>query len=249
MADDTLIERLLLQQAAMPAGAAKLLASKLPNILANTGVPVILLSSASAITATGAITGLTALPYTPSGVVQVYCFAQTGLTAGLYYARFSSTTACQLYVDVAGTVTPTGISAGAYAGGTTEATLVSVTVPGGAMGNNGALRYEAVSSIPNNANSKTVQAKFAGTAFATIAATTSAGVRLLNSIRNRGSQTVNTGTAAGLGAQGIGGLSGASQQTTIDTTTNQVFTFTATLANAADYVILDGYAVEVLPGA
>lgn len=88
--------------------------------------PIILLGAATNITATGAITGLTALPYTPSGVVQVYCYAQTGLAAGLYYAIFSSTTACQLYLDAAGTITPTGITAGAFAGGTTLATLLTI---------------------------------------------------------------------------------------------------------------------------
>jgi len=43
-----------------------------PRILAQGAGPIILLSSATNISATGAITGLTALPYTPSGVVRVY---------------------------------------------------------------------------------------------------------------------------------------------------------------------------------
>ena len=133
-----------------------------PYILAQSAVPTILLSSATSISATGAISGLTALPYVPAGVVKVYCFAQAGLAAGLYYARFSSTTACQIFTDAAGTVTPTGITAGAYAGGTTEVVLSALIVPGGQMGPSGSVRTSERWTHIGNTNVKTMKLFFGG---------------------------------------------------------------------------------------
>lgn len=218
-----------------------------PYILAQSAVPVILLSSATNISATGLITGLTALPYTPSGVVQVYCFAQTGLAAGLYYARFSSTTSCQLYSDAAGTVALSGITAAAYAGGTTQATLASVTVPGGAMGPNGCLRPITDWSGLNNANAKSVQFQLGGTQFggSTTSWSTSAGGVYARSLRNRGVQNVNYCN----GASVMGYLNGVSPTVfSIDTSATQNLTLLAQLAVATDYIILEGYTVEILPG-
>ena len=218
-----------------------------PYVQAQSAVPVILLSSATAITATGAITGLTALPYQPSGVVQVYCFAQTGLTAGLYYATFSSTTACQLYTNAAGTVTPTGITPGAYTGGTTAATLATISVPGGAMGANGALRLTAAHSVPANTNVKTPAWAFAGTTVGTIAVTgaTVYGGAMAPFVRNRNSQSVQVVVPVG----GNNTSLAASSVLAIDTSAAQSATFTGTLAVATDFLILEGYTVEVLPGA
>lgn len=222
-----------------------------PYILAQSAVPTILLSSATAITATGAISGLTALPYTPSGVVRVYCFAQAGLAAGLYYARFSSLTSCQLYTDAAGTVTPTGITAGAYTGGTGLAVLTSITVPGGALGPNGRVRIEGELAGAATTNAKTARCIFAGIPisvhqFSSSSVTAS---RFSGRVTNRGSSALNYYVQTFLAnqADGIAGLTAA--QLTVDTANEQGIAITGQLSVATDFIILEAISIEILPGA
>lgn len=219
-----------------------------PYILAQKATPIVLLSAATNISATGAITGLTALQYQPTGVVQVYCFAQAGLAAGLYYATFSSTSACQLYTDAAGTITPTGITPGAYSSGTAEVALVSVTVAGNSLGINGALQAEALVQNPNNANSKTLNAKYAGNVFGgqSFNTSVSGGFRAL--MRNRGAANKQV-SALGSRADWTQPSSGAVLQFAADSAVDQICTITGQLANTADFIILEGYTIEVFPAA
>jgi len=224
-----------------------------PRILYQSGVPTVLLSSATDITATGAITGLTALPYVPSGVVFVYCFAQPGLLEGLYYARFSSTTACQLYTDVEGTITPTGITAGAYVGGTTEAILESITIPGGSMGANGMIRTQSSWGCSNSANTKTARTRLDGILFGQISVTTSASFGMMNGIKNRGNPAIQFQVANGSGgpANTLGGAPSSTSnnaQTTINTAVDTTLTFRGQLAVATDFLVLETCTVEILAG-
>ena len=224
-----------------------------PRILYQMGVPTVLLSSATNITATGAITGLTALPYVPSDVVFVYCFAQTGLLEGLYYARFSSTTACQLYTDVDGTITPTGITAGAYVGGTTEAILTLLTIPGGSMGANGMIRAQSSWGCSNSANTKTARTRLDGTLFGQQSQTTAASFSMMNGIKNRGNPAIQFQASSGSGgpANALGSNSSSSSnnaQTTIDTAVDTTLTFRGQLAVATDFMILETCTIEILAG-
>jgi hypothetical protein len=218
-----------------------------PIVLAQSAVPTILLSSATAITATGAITGLTALPYTPSGVVQVFVdLSGIGGVKGLYYARFSSTSACQLYTDAAGTITPTGLTAGAYAGLTGEQVLASILVPAGSMGPNGSLRVDAMFNCTNDANVKVVNVKANSTTVASTTLTTYGGVRKFQRWANRGAQ--NAQIVQQYGPADAGYTAGQVAYTTIDTSQNVTLTLTANLANAADFISLESYLIEVIPG-
>ena len=224
-----------------------------PRILYQRGVPTVLLSSATNITATGAITGLTALPYVPSDVVFVYCFAQTGLLEGLYYARFSSTTACQLYTDVDGTITPTGITAGAYVGGTTEAILTSIIIPGGSMGANGMIRAQSSWGCSNSANNKTARTRLDGILFGQVSQTTVASFGMMNGIKNRGNPAIQFQPASGSGgpANSLGGNSSSSSnnaQTTIDTSVDTTLTVRGQLAVATDFLVLETCTIEILAG-
>ena len=224
-----------------------------PRILYQRGVPTVLLSSATGITATGEITGLTALAYVPSDVVFVYCFAQAGLLEGLYYARFSSTTACQLYTDAAGTITPTGITAGAYVGGTTEAILTSLTIPGGSMGANGMIRAQSSWGCSNSANTKIARTRLDGTLFGQIAVTTVTSVGMMNGIKNRGNPAIQLQPAGGSGGPSValGGNASSSSnnnQTTINTAVDTTLTFTGKLVVATDFMILETCTVEILAG-
>jgi len=217
------------------------------------GVPTVLLSSATNITATGAITGLTALPYVPSDVVFVYCFAQAGLLEGLYYARFSSTTACQLYTDVEGTITPTGITAGAYVGGTTEAILESITIPGGSMGANGMIRTQSSWGCSNSANTKTARTRLDGVQFGSTAQTTVASFSMMNGIKNRGNPAIQFQASSGTGgpANTLGGAPSSTSnnaQTTINTSVDTTLTFRGQLAVATDFLVLETCTIEILAG-
>ncbi|MBV8649692.1 hypothetical protein [Paludibacterium sp.] len=220
-----------------------------PYILAQSAVPVILLSAATNISATGAITGLTALPYQPSGIVRVYCFAQAGLAANLYYATFSSTTACQLYLDAAATITPSGIAPSAYTSGTAQVTLASVPIPGGSMGGNGALRVTYL--VGRNAGgTSSVNHGFyvSGTEIASNISfsTANAGTGVLKTLRNRGSQNIQV--APGYSNDGSPSAS-APGRFNIDFSTDKVAQINGQLVSTADLLILEGYTFEVLPKA
>ena len=224
-----------------------------PRILYQMGVPTVLLSSATGITATGAITGLTALPYVPSGVVFVYCFAQTGLLEGLYYARFSSTTACQLYTDVDGTITPTGITAGAYVGGTAEVILASLIIPGGSMGANGMIRAQSSWGCSNSANNKTARTRFDGVLFGQQVQTTVASFGMMNGIKNRGNPAIQfqAGSGSGSSSTALGSnpsSSAINAQSTINTAVDTTLTFRGQLAVATDFLVLDTCTIEILAG-
>ena len=223
-------------------------------LLAQSAVPSILLPAATAITATGAITGLVALPYDPTalGVVPVYMFlGSLGGVNGLYYARFSSATACQLYTDAAGTVQPSGLTAGAYAPTTSLAPLASITVPDSCMGLNGALRISTISSYPNNANAKITRITLGATTLQNASATTTVSYSMSRTVRNRASQAMQLSAASTAAASGDGsGTSTASPNiTTVDTSQAQTLAINGALAAgglATDYLILEGYTVELL---
>lgn len=220
-------------------------------VLYTSASPIIVLSSGTYANTTGSMTGLAALPYTPTGVVRVWVFSGAGIPAsGLYFATFSSATACQLYTDAAGTVTPTGITAGAYAGGTTEALIPLVTVPGGLMGLNGGLRaWARYNSAANNANAKTIALKLGGTSVGTLPPLTSTSSnRGLSEVKNRGVANLQI-NSSGSSAHSQFALSSVTfQQSAIDTTADRVFAFGFTNAVATDAVILEDCTVELIGG-
>lgn len=215
-----------------------------PYVLAQSAVPVILPSSGSS-DAVGGITLTTALPYQPSGVVRIYLPAgvvtagSAGTGAGLYPVVFSSTTVCQ--IQGTGIVTANG----AYTQVTTEVTLLSTTVPGGAMGANGVIRQGVAASYPNNANSKVLRQKFGANTTAGGAFTTSLGINQVVTVRNKNSQSAQYSVNSTNGDNAPGG---AVNYTTVDTSANFTVGASGQLAVATDYIILEGYTVEVLPG-
>lgn len=234
-----------IMKAADAAAARKVLGS--PYVLAQSGELVVCLPSATAISETGAITGLTTtVPYTPPGVVKVYCYAQAGLSAGLYYAKFSSTANLQLYTDAACTTTPVGITAGAYAGGTGAAIMASVTIPAGLMGANGALRITFVGACAGNTNSKTVRPQVAANTIVSALAVSSAsysGYVFAGTWRNQNNPAYQVGTSNSYGGDT------SRTRTSIDTTGAQTLTFVFSRGSVSDFMTLEGYTVEVLPGA
>lgn len=214
---------------------------------AQSNIPLILLSSATAINATGAITGLTAIPTVPLGtVVRVYCFAQSGLTAGVYYAIFSSPTACQLYTNVAGTIKPTGITAAAYASGTAAVTIPLATISGGSLGANGSLRVRWSLSSVNNANNKWLALMLGGVIIHQPGWISLPWLSLIiySVFINRGLQNVNQSMPFQNNYFGVGYVSQAFVPSTIDTSIDKVLSINLQMQAATDYLVLESYLAE-----
>lgn len=231
-----------------------------PRILLLTGIPFILAGGSSVaqftISATGALSNLTAMPvasgfgffYMPSGI--------PGLASGWYYGQILSTTTAQLSTStytsgdpklaVPSTFTnPSGITAGNYTQATSATADISgptFTVPGGAMGANGALNLYSMFTVTNNANAKPVALKVNGTAISTSTGLTSVtGNKYWHTIVNSNSQSRQMGQA-GVGALSTGGaVLGAS----IDTSADATWAYSFALAVASDTLFMSMFSIEV----
>ena len=231
-----------------------------PYILAQSAVPVCLAPNGT-IATNGTVTLGTALPTTYSGGIWLRFPANAvsgDSTGGLYWTIMSSTTVGVVYAGEVDTATEFVPYIGSTAGGavtgsnsaytqTTAAdvTLVNVTVPGGAMGANGATRLSVLRFVfPNNANAKTLAAKFGSSYFGiNNTTTTSSGQGYIASIRNRGVLTRQVAAAANADTG-----TNAATYTSVNTANDQPMTISCLLATATDYIVLEGFTVEVLPG-
>jgi hypothetical protein len=131
--------------------------------------------------------------------------------------------------------------------GTLAETAVNkqVLIPGGIIGPNGSLRVHAAFQGSNNANIKTCQIKLGGVTISgsTLQFTASPGLAVTRNFANRGAMNLNrwVGSSSSPVAEGTHSV----VDTTIDTSIDQLLTFSVTLANIADSVYLAGYRVEV----
>ena len=227
-------------------------------VIGQTGIPMIVPSSGS-IGDDGALTGITTLPavydacymYFPAGAIHA------GSLAGMYFVDMSSNTAGTIYNNVYTGGTPTipasltpfdTTGPGAYTQATTSVEVLSYTVPADAMGPNGRLEIRGRMSAPNNANAKSMVAKFAdagGMTFINNGISTVLGVEFGNVIQNRGSKSVQVANAASFG--NLGQLSTAALRGTIDTTLAQPIRFNLVLAVATDYVMIERLSVDCFP--
>ena len=212
---------------------------KSPRVLAQSGVPIILLPAGNWTNVTGAMTLGTPLPYKPTGAVWVYLFASGIAAAGLYLATFSSVTDLQL-VDLPSTVV------GAYTPALTQIVLATVNVPGGSMGPNGAIRWDFSISYTNSASAKSFVLTFGGIYILGINGTATNSARAVGLLRNRGADNVQlqSGTTLSIGT-GNTGTSAA--QASVNTKVDAPVRFAAQLAATTDYIIFDGYTIELLP--
>lgn len=140
--------------------------------------------------------------------------------------------------------------ASAVTGTTSETTLYSITIPGGALGPNGVMRVESLWKVTNNANNKTCQVKFGGTAFAAPVLTTSNAFRGVVTIMNRNAQNSQVAAPNTYAADGAMGTEGTNPLTAaIDTSTDKTLALTGTLGNSADNITLEYVIVEISYGA
>jgi hypothetical protein len=231
-----------------------------PRTLGEAGIPV-MVANTGTIATNGTVTLGTALPTTYAAA---FCYfpasAVSGdATGGIYYVVFSSTTVGVVYagkygvangvgavafqpVIPSGTLTAVTGSNSSFTGSTTETTLINVSLPAGALGNNGQVRITSNWACNNSAGAKTGKNYLGASAVGSSSSyTTSTGGSSMNSVRNRGVLNVQT-------SQLIGGAStGASVYTTIDTSASAAISITGTVATATDYIILEGYTIEVFP--
>lgn len=220
------------------------------------GIPFIVPSSGS-VGNNGALTMTTALPltYARGYVCLQNNVIASGVAAGCYYATCSSATLCtlfnNLYTGPAAPTVPASPTAfattgpGAYTETTSAVTLASVSIPANSLGTNGSIRLSAEWGIPGNTNTKTVAATFGGSTVLAQApaAGTTLSLRHQNQITNRG--VTNQQFTWTSGTNGVG--TAAHTQIAIDTTAAQNIAFTGQVAVATDFVILEGFTVEVLP--
>lgn len=203
--------------------------------VAQTAVPVILPSDGT-LNATGQLTLTTALPSTPVGVVGVYLAANSGLPAGVYQASFSSSTVCQLVGAPA--TTP-----GAYATPLAEVVLAAFTIPQGTIGVNDYLRVRVLAETPATATSKVLRLRINGTSISAPAGTSATGLGIAACVRSRG-----TLGAQLLGSDIVGTATNTLSATALNLNLDAAVTITATLTSGTDFLILDAYTFELVPG-
>lgn len=126
---------------------------------------------------------------------------------------------------------------------TSEDTLATIPLTGGAMGANGALRITTFWSRTNNANVITLKAKLGATAllsYGTASIDSFIDQRMAINRNAQNSQMIHVGV-------GTGGWGSSSPPTTasIDTSAATNITITVQKATAGDTVTLHGYLVEV----
>lgn len=222
------------------------------------GIPTFLQSSGS-VAANGALTGLTAFAttytdvylYFPSGAVYA------GSAAGSYYCQMSSTTAGTIFDNryVSGTptipATPTPIVAagpGAYTQTTATAIqLLSATLSGGTMGNNGKMNFDYLSATINNGNTKRAGVIFgAANIQQQQTLTTTIGQGSFVRVRNRGKPASQVSMSSV--NQDVGTVTSMNYTGTTNTAVDQTIGFFANLVTAAtDFVGFEGYEAALYP--
>ena len=229
-----------------------------PFIVGKSAIPFIHLSSGS-VNAAGAITGITALPV---AYAHAYCFfpaniLATTIAAGWHYCTFSTTTAGTAFLDTytvgVPTIPATPVAVtdgkGAFTGDTTERLAFNVSIPAGAMGANGSLRFRGDCSNNNSAGAKTFRFRFngvGGTVYGSQANTTAIGTLIDGRLANRALTNSQVGHSFSITT--AGGVGGATQAvvSTVDTAAAVTAGFTIIKATATDNAILEEAQYELL---
>jgi hypothetical protein len=233
----------------------------IPVVLAKWGVPVILASSGT-MGNNGAVSAMTALPTTYSGGAWLYLpagavaagepaaaafrwFKASSTTAGtVYNSSWDGTGVPPLGTETAYVTTGPGAFTGVAAG---EITAATVTLPAGAMGPNGRLRFALDFNHNTAAGNKFARVKFGGTSIAAQTFSTTAFTAGEIEVMNMGVADRQRSPAS-FEANAAGSLAGALTFTSIDTASAVTILFTLEKATATNHVIWDGAAIEVIYG-
>lgn len=233
------------------------------RVLKQWAVPVGIAPSGS-IGDNGALTLGTALPSSHAGGTGEWLYFPAGAVfagsaAGLYWCRMDTTTAGTVYNTVLSggseiPYTPTidvpfaTTGPGAYTGFLSPVTVCTMTVPGGSMGKNGALRIEAMFTLSATAGNKVFDFLLGGSSLGDRQNLSSNAVsRVIRQVQNRNSETRQISDRANT----VGGAYDAGPaflSRTVDTTLDQPLSITLDLATATDFCILEAASVVLLPG-
>jgi hypothetical protein len=233
--------------------------SNAPYILAQSAVPVALAPNGTVAT-NGQIALGVGLPTTYSNGVwlNLPAGAVSGGPAGLYWAVMTSPTAGQVYTNYvntsgefipfipSGTLTPAVGSNVAYTQSVIQVLLVNVSVPGGAMGPNGAIRVTTVFHASGGGGTKAFRGQFGGSTCWNLSSITANAAGGQLSIRNRGVLNAQYNINAATGD--ASSSAGAVVYGTVNTALAAFFGLTAQLVSAADGAVIESFIVEVLPG-
>ena len=227
-------------------------------LLSQRAIPLIIVPNGTVATS-GVITLGTALPVIyPNAWVYLPAGAIVGGLQGLYFCQFTSTTVGQIFTNFNNNSLPfvpdiinNPIPAIGSNAGYTQVTLAdlvlsSIVIPGGMMGINGSLRVNFLGSHNNSAGGKTYELKLDSTVIMNPGATTSVSISTQNVIRNRGvlnSQIcLQTANNNGFGTAAI-----INPILSINTAIDKILTIGGYLAVATDYMIIEGFSIEILP--
>jgi len=169
-------------------------------------------------------------------------------------AAATSTLAEQVAIALArGTVVVLGQSAVAVSGGadTNENILATITVPAGAMQEDGRIRITCSFTVNNNGNAKTVRVRFSGiggTIYKSASLTLVLSAKFVVEIQNRNSEASQVGSASAASTHsGLEPSTAALVTSAVDTSVATTIVITAQKAVAGDTMTLESYLVELFP--
>lgn len=137
-------------------------------------------------------------------------------------------------------------------GVTTEETLATISVPGGAMGANGVIQIFTSFSVTNSSNNKTLRIRIggiSGTEFFNLVLTTNASSGRFTTIANQNSASAQTGLVSVSNANGVGSGTLAAPTATVNTASNFDIVITGQKASSGETLTLVNYFAVIYYGA
>ena len=144
------------------------------------------------------------------------------------------------------TVISSGVQA-SHTGDTLEHTFTTINIPANALGPNGMIRLTLNFSCTNNANTKTVRARFngaSGTQYLNSPLTSQARLHTPVFIYNRNATNSQIGGTNAGNQAGYGQSTSSQVTSSVDTTAATTIVVTGQLANASDTVTLESWSLE-----
>lgn len=173
---------------------------------------------------------------------------------GLYFVQMASTTQGTVFNNPYIRGTPASIpdnptkfrftTPGAWSATPDTSTLSLLTLPAGLLGVNAALRLTCLYSIANSANNKRPYVTLGGQFIFNNVQTTIQSVQNISEMYCRGVPNAQVMFNVG-GPSGSGQSTGVGQQMGIDMRLSQDIVLGCELFNAADWVVLEGYSIEI----
>lgn len=215
-------------------------------------IPFVMVANGNITSTTGNITTGTAFDYVigpsytyfPAGAL----FASS--PAGWYYVNWTAATLGVVYADTYTNGVPvipaypqpltTVIAAYTQVTGF-DAVGPNYTIPGGSLGPNGVIEWRRIINNNNSAGQKIYNTYFGGSVFQGTTQTTNPKAAGAGSVANRGTELRQVAANA---AHGDSGNASTLPKLTIDTRSDQVFSFSLQLATATDFAMIEAHSIR-----